>query len=80
MLNIADELPVQLVGGSGLYEGRVEVFTDDEWGSVCDDSWDLREGTVVCRQLGYGNTFVTVPKTGVFGRGSTTSKVTVHAI
>ena len=44
---------VRLIGGDFVNEGRVEVYCSEQWGTVCDDTFDSNDGGAVCRQLGY---------------------------
>ena len=46
------------------------MFHNDEWGTVCDDGWDINDANVVCRQLGYSDGAVTAHSHAHFGRGS----------
>nr|XP_054755320.1 deleted in malignant brain tumors 1 protein-like isoform X3 [Lytechinus pictus] len=59
---------VRLVDGSASNEGRVEVYADGGWGTVCDDSWDDTDATVVCQSLGFGSG--TAHSNALFGEGS----------
>uniref|UniRef100_A0A3B1K7H2 SRCR domain-containing protein n=1 Tax=Astyanax mexicanus TaxID=7994 RepID=A0A3B1K7H2_ASTMX len=59
--------PIRLVSGSGLCDGRVEISINDQWGTVCDDHWDINNGDVVCRQMGCGRA-VSAPHVSSFGQ------------
>ena len=60
---------VRLVDGGSRCAGRVEVLHRGQWGTVCDDDWDMRDAAVVCRELRCGEA-VDALSDAHFGPGS----------
>ena len=46
---------VRFVDGSSYNEGRLEVYYNGRWGTVCNDGWDDQYASLVCTQLGFGS-------------------------
>ncbi|XP_041031975.1 neurotrypsin isoform X2 [Carcharodon carcharias] len=59
---------IRLVGGRDSSEGRLEIYRNGAWGTVCDDRWTDLNAQVVCRQLGFSGPGIVAPE-AKFGQG-----------
>ena len=67
-------LQVRLVNGNSQSEGKVEVFYNGTWGSVCHTNWDIQDANVVCTMLGYERA-IDAPGYNVYGDTQTEGHV-----
>ncbi|XP_044255606.1 protein bark beetle isoform X2 [Tribolium madens] len=53
VVQVEPRVPIRLLGGATETEGRLQIKIDNEWGTVCNYGWTMKNAALVCQQLGY---------------------------
>ncbi len=69
---------MRLADGESPNEGRVELYYQGAWGTVCARQWTKVDATVVCKQLGYFFASEVSIATRRFGEG--TGPIFLHEV
>ncbi|XP_029473787.1 scavenger receptor cysteine-rich type 1 protein M130-like [Rhinatrema bivittatum] len=64
-----DHFELRLMNGPHRCAGRVEIFHDNSWGTVCEDAWDIQDAAVVCKQMDCGPA-ISALKGAYYGKGN----------
>ena len=59
--------------GRTRFGGRLEVYYNSEWGTVCNDLWGSSDATVACRQMGFAG--VSDSDSSLFGSGALSQRI-----
>ena len=54
-LELCQDGDVQLADGSYNNVGRIDLCVNGIWGTICSNSFDNKDASIVCRQLGYSS-------------------------
>ena len=46
---------IRLLEGKYSNEGRVEVYCNGQWGTICDNGFSSTDALTICKQLGYNH-------------------------
>uniref|UniRef100_A0A4W3GJG2 SRCR domain-containing protein n=1 Tax=Callorhinchus milii TaxID=7868 RepID=A0A4W3GJG2_CALMI len=60
---------LRLESGGSRCDGRVEIYHNGTWGRLLDDSWNISDGDVICRQLNCGSA-ISVYNSSQYGEGT----------
>ncbi len=69
LVSKTSDVSVRLVDGTAACSGRVEIYKDSEWGTICDEGLDDVEGNLVCYEAGCGP-LISIQPSAFFGEGS----------
>ena len=68
MIDTFNNGDIRLTNGLHKYAGRVEIYWNSEWRTVCYDDWDEYDAHIVCRELNYLSTSVQVLGSTIYNK------------